>query len=83
MLLAAHATRSDILVNVGSNLVDAVVFFAVITPMVRRISDSSARWNRGLDLDGLIDDIRQSQRRVDIIETWTPLLASPSAGTGS
>jgi|SRR6185369_1938444 hypothetical protein len=74
MLLAAHATRSDILVNVGSNLVDAVVFFAILTPLVSRISDSSARWNRGLDLDGLIDDIRESSDAFDVIETWTRLL---------
>ena len=73
MLFGAHASRSDILVNVGSNLVDAVVFFAVITPIVALVSDTSAKWNRSLDFDALIADVRLADR-VDIMETWTPLL---------
>jgi hypothetical protein len=73
MLFSAHASESDILVNVGSNLVDAVVFFAVITPIVAVISDNSAKWNRRLNLDEIADDIRKSRKRVDIVETWTPL----------
>ena len=76
MMIVAHASNSDILVNVGSNLTDLVVGVAILTPIITMVTNNTVKWRVRLDLDEMILDIRQSSEAVDIAETWTRLLES-------
>lgn len=69
--------RQNIMINVGADLVGAIVTIFVITPIVNRAAEDRVREHPGLDYGRYVDRVAGATSVVRIMDTYSNLLDGP------
>ena len=69
--------RQNVMINVGADLVGAIVTIFVITPIVNRAGEGRVREHARLDYAGYVDRVGGATSAVRIMDTFSNLLDGP------
>lgn len=71
------AYEQNLALNIGADLIGAMVVIFVVTPLIARSAQARVREHRRLDYDWFTDQVAGASREIQILDTFSGLLDRP------